>query len=173
MNDLTATGGHCAPVAPTYQFGHAGPDEKRLKEAVHAARSWINEGGSHFQVSIDPDVLTAANTDEEARLLIAETIARRAIDAYTRPPTLAELLPPISAPRGGIHYPTPPTGAWGPPPTAPTGMRLKIAELTGAIRRERQRAKATRKRLADARAVWQGRKDAYTEAEIDSMLEDY
>lgn len=165
IGPLAAEGGVCAPLAPRYDVFSIGipEDSPRLVRAVRELGLWLRQGGSELARKAIELNATEANVDEFAR-----QAARVAILAYQRTP-VEDLLPKISAPRGGISYLTPPD--FGRPVSRRARARARWRRSTEKVRRPYRRFVAARGRLADARAVWRGEKDALTEAEQEALSE--
>ncbi|HUW00843.1 MAG TPA: hypothetical protein VMW08_00695 [Acidimicrobiales bacterium] len=88
---LTASGGYCAPIAPFYDLG---PDRNRRRDDPDPPR-WRQKA---FWTGSPAAALADALAAERYRDMVN----------YDLIPTVEDLFPVISAPRGGITYLKPP-----------------------------------------------------------------
>lgn len=162
---LVASGGFCAPSAPLYSnFLDLGPTPEELVRSRDALAAWFGGIGQECLA-----MAAQLNTTPEARLLLADNAARIVLATYKESP-VERSLPKLSAPRGGIHFLPPPDITS--PEWQRAQARRKRRERLSRLAEPFRRAKAARRRLSDARAVWRGTKEALSEAEIDN-LRDY
>lgn len=149
MEPLANQGGTCAPPSPFFDL-RPPLDQLRLERAAKAGRDRMM-GLGHPLPAEDEAV-------DIARAILTEYQIIR----------LADTIPPLSAPRGAIKFLTP-----GPykPPTRADVWRAKVKRRRERIVAPFRRMAAARKRLSDARAVWHGTKDAYSDAEIEKLSE--
>lgn len=164
---VLASGGLCAPTAPFYEAWHLPqhPSPEALAHATEALGVWFNAAEQEGLVAG-----AALDTDDDARQQLIEGCARVALEAYLNQPPIRLSLPRLSAPRGGIHFITPPD-ITSPEWRQRAQARLKRRERLSRIAAPFRRARAARGRLRDARAVWRGTKTAFTDAEVDALAD--
>jgi hypothetical protein len=115
--------------------------------------------------------MTAA-LEEHGSLGYTETNVAAIVDAYDPTETLLDLMPTISAPRGGIVWHQPPFGV-GPPLRHRWRARAwQPIHRWWYTRPTVRGARALRGRARDARSVWAGRKIAITEDAYEEALYD-
>lgn len=166
VEPLVISGGACAPIDapvdengrylnPVYDVFRVGPDPERVERMRRA----IMAEAKHVVGALGlPEAPNGCSYLGEHVPTIGGLLSRMAegilveFDRFS----VEDALPKISAPRGGIRYLDPNVDA---------AMRARKPSRLERVRQTRRQFVAWRKRVADARAVYRGTKDAYTESE--------